>query len=250
MMRYPVKRRAAVALLASALLAVPALAQQPARAAQPAVVAPVPPAAAKPAKEKDKDGGKSNPLSGLSTNSKEPIKIDSDRLDVYDKEGRAVFAGNVVAVQGESTIRCTAMTVFYEKNKTEGAAKSATPTGAGDNSIKKIDCAGPVTVVSKTQVATADNATFDKAANKVFLIGNAALTDGPNVTRGERIVYDLDTSVANIETTPGGRVKALFVPGSKGGAEAGLGTPEAKPAAPAAAPATAQKPRRPATAAN
>jgi lipopolysaccharide export system protein LptA len=111
-----------------------------------------------------------------------------------------------------------------------------------------------VTVVSKTQVATADNATFDKAANKVFLIGNAALTDGPNVTRGERIVYDLDTSVANIETTPGGRVKALFVPGSKDATE-GLAKPDIKAeakaaAAPAAAPATAQKPRRPATAAN
>jgi lipopolysaccharide export system protein LptA len=246
MMQFPFDGRAAAAVLTLALLAVPALAQQPARAAQGAV-ATQPPAPAKP-EAKAKDSGRGSPLGGLGTNSKEPIKIDSDRLDVYDKEGRAVFAGNVVAVQGESTIRCTAMTVFYEKNKTEGAAKSATPTGAGDNSIKKIDCAGPVTVVSKTQVATADNATFDKAANKVFLIGNAALTDGPNVTRGERIVYDLDTGVANIETTPGGRVKALFMPNNGNNAEGGAKT-EAKPATPAAAPAAA-KPKRPATASN
>ena len=28
------------------------------------------------------------------------------------------------------------------------------------------------------------------------------------------MVYDLNTGVANVETTPGGRVRALFVPGS------------------------------------
>ena len=46
----------------------------------------------------------------------------------------------------------------------------------------------------------------------MLLSGNAILSDGPNLTRGERIVYDLNTGVANIE---GGRVRALFVPGGK-----------------------------------
>ena len=46
-----------------------------------------------------------------------------------------------------------------------------------------------------------------------MLIGNATLSDGPNVTKGERVLYDINTGVANIETTPGGRVRALFVPG-------------------------------------
>ncbi len=86
--------------------------------------------------------------------------------------------------------------------------------GSDDSSIKKIDCKGPVTIVSKTQVATGNDATFDRIANKIFLIGNATLSDGPNVTRGERVVYDLNTGVANVETKPGGRVRALFVPGS------------------------------------
>jgi len=162
---------------------------------------------------------------------KEPIKIDADKLDVFDKESRAVFDGNVVAVQGDSTMKCTTLTVFYEPRNQGGEAKPASvasSAGASDNSIRKIDCKGPVTIVSKTQVATGDNATFDRLANKVFLIGNAVLSDGPNVTRGERIVYDLNTSVANVETAPGGRVKALFVPGSnaegaggKGGDKAG-----------------------------
>ena len=173
---------------------------------------------------------------GLGAN-KEPINIDADRLDVFDKESRAVFAGNVVAVQGDTTMKCTTLTVFYEQNRQGGGtARPAVSTqAAGDNAIKKIDCKGPVTIVSKTQVATGDNATFDRVANRVFLLGNVALTDGPNVTRGERIVYDLNSGVANVETAPGGRVKALFVPGS--GAEAAGGAADGGKA----------KPQRPAT---
>ena len=76
------------------------------------------------------------------------------------------------------------MTVLYEQKRdaAPGAAPPAGPMGSDDSSIKKIDCKGPVTIVSKTQVATGNDATFDRIANKIFLIGNAALSDGPNVT--------------------------------------------------------------------
>ena len=149
---------------------------------------------------------------------REPIKIDADRLDVFDKEGRAVFAGNVVAVQGDSTMKCTLLTVSYEAGR--GAAgtgpSGANPLTGGDTAIRKIDCKGPVTIVSKTQVATGDNAEFDRARNKVLLVGNAALSDGPNVTRGERVAYDLKTGIASIE---GGRVRALIVPNNQSAAQ-------------------------------
>lgn len=151
--------------------------------------------------------------------SREPIAIDADRLDVYDKEGRAVFAGNVVAVQGETTMKCTTMNVFYDNTRGGAAAggeRTASAAGSGsslgsDSAIRKIECRGPVTITTKTQTATGDRAEFDRVVNKVFLIGNAALSDGPNVTRGERVAYDLNTGVANVE---GGRVRALIVPSS------------------------------------
>ena len=44
---------------------------------------------------------------------------------------------------------------------------------------------------------------FDRTANRILLTGNVALSDGPNVTTGERIVYDLNTSIANVETESG-----------------------------------------------
>jgi lipopolysaccharide export system protein LptA len=158
--------------------------------------------------------------------SKEPIKIDANKLDVFDKEGRAVFSGDVVAVQGESTMKCTIMTVFYEQRDQNGGQATPAAQGTDDSAIKQIDCKGPVTIVSRTQVATGDNATFNRGANKIMLTGNATLSDGPNVTKGERVLYDINTGVANIE---GGRVRALFVPGNGGPAPTGAGGGAAAP---------------------
>ncbi|WP_246685632.1 LptA/OstA family protein [Methylobacterium sp. WL103] len=156
---------------------------------------------------------------------KEPIKIDADRLDVFDRESKAIFAGNVVAVQGDSTIRCSTMTVHYKRGKDKDAAKKDAgaeaeekpkdAAGMGENGIQKVDCAGPVTVVQKDQVATGDSAVFDQAAKRIVLTGNVVLSQCQNVTRGQRLVYDMNTGRANMDPVPGGRVSALFVPGEK-----------------------------------
>jgi lipopolysaccharide export system protein LptA len=184
---------------------------------------------AKPSAAPSRPGGRRPSAFGELGSNKEPIKIDADRLDVFDKEGRAVFAGNVVAVQGDSTMKCSLLTVFYEAGR--GAAAAGTgevartnPLASGDSAIRKINCKGPVTIASKTQVATGENAEFDRARNKVVLTGNAALSDGPNVTRGERVAYDLNTGIANVEGgRDGGRVRALIVPGSQNPAAQGAG---------------------------
>ncbi|GBU19550.1 MULTISPECIES: LptA/OstA family protein [Methylobacterium] len=195
--------RLPLALAAALLCAAPALAEKPAA-----------PAA-------KKDAG----LGAFGGGGKEPIKIDADRLDVFDRENKAVFAGNVVAVQGDSTIRCSTMTVHYKRGK-EGkeAAKDPKPetdtaggaAAMGENGIQKVECAGPVTVVQKDQVATGDNAVFDQAAKRIVLTGNVVLSQCQNVTRGSRLVYDMTTGRANMDPVAGGRVSALFVPGEKG----------------------------------
>ena len=235
------------ALAAGLLFFAPALAQQP---------APRQPQAAPKAKETKETKERSSPLAGFGANGKEPIKIDSDRLDVFDRDGRAVFTGNVVAVQGDSTIRCSIMTVFYEQNRAQAQAGGGQPrpanaaAGSNDSAIKKIDCQGPVTVVSKTQTATGDKAVYDKADNKVVITGNVALADGTNIMRGERIVYDLDSGVANVDPKVGERVKVLITPGS--GSEASAKPepkPEAKPEPAKASPPAKPKPQaRPASA--
>ena len=185
-------------------------------------------AAAAPAKETVKE----KPAAlGTVGGGKGPIKIDADRLDVFDKENKAIFAGNVVAVQGESTIRCSAMTVHYKRDKDKDPNKDAAKSEAeaaedakakaalGGNGIRKVECAGPVTVAQKDQIATGDNAVFDQEAKRIVLTGNVVLSQCQNVTRGSRLVYDMASGRANMDPVAGGRVSAMFVPGEAGQAK-------------------------------
>ncbi|MFC6391309.1 LptA/OstA family protein [Methylorubrum zatmanii] len=207
--------------------------------AQPVAAAPAPQPAKDAGKETSKDSAKEKPAPlGTVGGGKGPIKIDADRLDVFDKENKAIFAGNVVAVQGESTIRCSAMTVHYKRDKdkdpgkeskdsakaeTEAAdeakAKAAGALGGNGSGIRKVECAGPVTVAQKDQIATGDNAVFDQVAKRIVLTGNVVLSQCQNVTRGSRLVYDMTTGRANMDPVAGGRVSAMFVPGQAGDAK-------------------------------
>ena len=72
-----------------------------------------------------------------------------------------------------------------------------------------------MTVISKTQVATSDSASYDKAEDKVWLIGHVTLSDGQNVTKGDKLTYDLKTGQATVDTNAkSGRVHGQFVPKS------------------------------------
>jgi len=161
---------------------------------------------------------KSEPVSILpGGDSKKPISIEADKLDYFEKEGRAIYDGHVVVVQGDSHLTCSKLTIFMDAAAPAAAPAAAdapaAPAGDASSKLKHMDCAGPVKVVSKTQTATGDNGTYDKVHNNVILTGHVVLTDGRNVTKGERLVYDLNTGQAAVQGG-GSRVTGLFLPGS------------------------------------
>ncbi len=171
------------------------------------------PAAQKPAR--------SDPFGNFGGNSKEPIRIDANKLEVFEKEQRAVYSGDVVAVRGTTITRATQMTIYYDNKKNTAqpagavrtAEASANPAGQ-DGALKRIEFKGPVSVVNGTQTATSNELIYDAIGKKVILKGNAVVTDGPNVQRGELMTYDTEASTAII-TNPGGRVQGVFTPGSE-----------------------------------
>jgi lipopolysaccharide export system protein LptA len=157
--------------------------------------------------------GKSEQVSILpGGDAKSPISIEADRLDYFEKEGKAVYDGHVVVVQGATRLSCARLTILMEKSD---AAPKPEPASAGNasNRLKHMDCAGPVRVDSKTQTATADSGSYDKGRNSVVLNGHVVLTDGRNVTKGDRLVYDLASGQAAVQGG-GARVQGLFLPGS------------------------------------
>lgn len=156
-------------------------------------------------------GGASGGPPRLSFNSKAPIEISADSLEVQDKSQQAVFAGNVRVTQADMVLRADRLEVFYAGGSvTDGG-------GGGPSSIKKIEARGNVFVTSKEDTAQGDTAVYEPDKGIVTMRGNVILTRGENVLKGTELVVNLNTgrSVMTGGGGEGGRVKGLIVPDQK-----------------------------------
>ena len=66
-----------------------------------------------------------NALQGFQQNRGQPVQIEALRLEVRDKEKMATFTGNVKVVQGDTTLRCKTLVVFYEQQNKDGPQPQA-----------------------------------------------------------------------------------------------------------------------------
>lgn len=182
--------------------------------------------------------GVPNAMQGFSQNRDKPIQIDAASLEMRDKDKAATFSGNVKVVQGDTTMLCKTLVVFYDSNEPSGAKKtamkSATPGPTGSSSIKRLEAQGGVIVTQKDSTVTGDKGVFDMRANTVTMHGNVLLTKDKNVLRGDRLVVDLTTGVSRVESNSG-RVQGVFQAapsGSPAGGNSGGGQPSTAPSAP------------------
>jgi lipopolysaccharide export system protein LptA len=185
-----------------------------------------------------------NPMQGLQGQNKDlPIHIEAATLEVHDKAKTATFSGNVQVVQGDTTMRCKSLVVFYGADEGANAAKpavTARPAAAagpataapaagqatpattatpgmpqGAQSIRRIEARGGVTVVTKDQNASGELGVYDLKSKTITLTGNVVVSQGKNVLHGERVVVDTATGNARVESgaTAHDRVRALIQPG-------------------------------------
>ena len=139
-------------------------------------------------------------------NSNAPVDVTADRIEVQDRADRAIFAGNVHAVQAELTLETPRLTVAYSG-------------GGGDNSnvqIHRLDAAGGVVVRSPSETARGDFGIYDLDRKLITLIGNVQLNRENNQVNGSRLVIDIDSGRAVVDGGPpgtnssGGRVTGHF----------------------------------------
>lgn len=171
-------------------------------------------------------GAFQNMMSG-SQNQDLPIQIDASTLDVHDKEHMATFSGDVQVVQGDTTLKCQKLVVFYGGDKhgqaskdtaaTAGPQAQAAPGGLpqGSQNITRIEARGGVTIATKDQNASGDLGVYDLKAKTITLTGNVVVSQGKNVVRGDRVVVDTATGYSRVEsgTATPSRVRALIQPG-------------------------------------
>jgi lipopolysaccharide export system protein LptA len=165
-----------------------------------------------------------NALQGFSKNQGQPIKIESLSLEVRDKDKVATFIDNVKLVQGDTTLECKRLIVYYDEEGAPATGKKGKPTvaksslpgadPAGGQQIRKLEAKGGVVVTSKDQVATGDNGTYDMKSNTIIMTGNVTLTQGQNVVRGQKLLVNMTTGISTVESQ-GGKVDALFLPQSR-----------------------------------
>lgn len=161
--------------------------------------------------------GPPNALQGFSQNRNQPVKIDAATLEVRDKNKTATFSGNVQVVQGDTTLRCRTLAVFYDNANGDSANNtmtSAKPGPSGQSRIKRLEAKGGVTVIQKEQTATGETGIFDMASNTVTLSGNVVVKQAENVLRGDQLVVDLATGEARFTSGKSGtgRVQGMFLP--------------------------------------
>lgn len=170
--------------------------------------------------------------SPIAMDSKEPIEVASDTLEVLQSEKKAIFKGNVIATQGRIKMRGATMTIFYRESSPGGAeAPAQDSSDALGKGIYRIEAEGNVIFTTPTEIAEGRKAVYDVDAQTITLNEDVTLTRGKNILKGTAMTYNLATGrsvLSSAGAVPGtGRVRGLFVP-------------EEKPATPPATPPAAE----------
>jgi lipopolysaccharide export system protein LptA len=153
----------------------------------------------------------------------QPIHIDAKALEVHDQSKVATFSGNVKVVQGDTTMTCNTLVVFYgremglsnSKPVVHADAESNSGAMPDDQNIRRIEAHGDVTVISKDQTASGDLGVYDPLSKTITLNGNVVVSQGKNVIHGGVVIVNTVTGNAHVEPAPGspeGRVRALIIP--------------------------------------
>ena len=122
----------------------------------------------------------------------QPVEVTSDRLDIDQTDGTAIFTGNVIVIQGE--LRLTADRVRVEYGDTE------------PREIERIYAFDNVVLVSPTEAAEGDEAVYEVASRSVLMTGNVLLTQELNAVSGDTLTIDLDSGLGVVE----GRVRTIL----------------------------------------
>ena len=168
----------------------------------------------------NRGGGTPNALQGFSQNRNQPIKIESNSLEVRDKDKVATFIDNVKLTQGDTILETKRLIVFYDEEPAATAAstRKGPPMSGGGQNIRRLEAKGGVVVTQRDQTAVGDEGVYDMKTNSVILTGKVVITQGQNVISGDRLKVDLATGNSVVEASSSGagtgRVQSIIIPGS------------------------------------
>lgn len=158
-------------------------------------------ALAAPSLAQDKAAG---PFGGFKHDSKAPIEITANSLEVRQAQNLAIFTGDVVAGQGTLRLTTDRLDVTYVDQGDSGNVSTG--------KIQKMRAEGNVFLSNGSETAQGQWAEYNVADGKMNMGGNVVLTQGDNAVSGQALVIDLNTGVGRVESAGTGRVKSVFTP--------------------------------------
>ena len=125
----------------------------------------------------------------------EIIDIASDYCEILQAERKSICTGNVRVVRGDAVLSAPKMTVFQ---------------GEGESGVDRIIAEGGVRYARPGEAISGDMAVYDDAEGTIVVTGDVLITQGRQVARGAKLIYDIDTQRTQLFGEPGGRVRGLF----------------------------------------
>ncbi len=110
-----------------------------------------------------------------------PVDIDSQTLRIDDNKKTAVFTGDVLARQGEATLRTRELEAYYEGVAvTSVVAQPTTATGATPavGKLTRLVSKGDVVLTNGADRVTSNSADFDAVRETALLQGNVVMVSG------------------------------------------------------------------------
>ena len=152
----------------------------------------------------------------LARNSRAPVDITADQLELVNSQCSAIYRGGAEALQETSRLRADQLKIIY----------APAPAGAGKNScssdLLRMEAVGSVFYVTPDQRVRGDRAVYDAKAQTLTVTGSVAASRGQDVMKGERLVVNTVSGDARMEgggERSGQRVRTVIYPGAKPGAQ-------------------------------
>jgi lipopolysaccharide export system protein LptA len=137
-------------------------------------------------------------LSALAPVAQEKVEITADRFVVEEGANLATFTGNVVVVQGTTTVNADKVEVRY------GAG------GASD--IETLLAEGNLVIVTPTQHVTGQRGIYDPKTRVMVVSGDVVAESPTGRVTGSELRVDFEANTTEFATQDGGRVTGVFNP--------------------------------------
>ena len=149
----------------------------------------------------------SGSISGLPSDSEQPIHITADAAEMDQKQGTALYSGNVRLNRGTMKVYADTMTIELNDND-----QLTQLTATGINNGLQAHFQQLVEEGKAEVVADADVIIYFADEEKIELRGNAHLTQQDNELSGQLIIYDVRAGKVDASAAPGQKIDIIFQP--------------------------------------